>query len=229
MYTTLFPKYRGFLNNWYLRGIENLDQVVKRTDSAIFKERIKKLIKRNPEVKGEIELEINRYKENKRKFEELYGFLDKYECETKEGRNTIDDIKATVKSRISVDLDTCQKNAEEYSRAEEIDLEETKIYEYHVDSLNEANAFAKHVNSVSDTRVGKVNDNNLGIRYHKLKENAERLCKNNEKLEDMLDILKNINSSNEKLIEVVEEKIRNIVKTKNLKEESKLRSEERII
>ena len=156
----------------------------------------------------------------------MFGVLDKYKCETEDGKNAIDDIKATVKSRICADVDDCQKNAEEYGSVEYEEIKENVTCEYYFNRLKEVMDFSKNVNSTSDRRVGIVNDDNLGSVYHKLKEKAEMLGENNDRLEEMLEMLRNVNFSNEKLIKIVEEKIKNIYKVKKSKEEKEEKQDE---
>ena len=225
MYTTLFPKYRGWLNNWYLRGVENLNDVVKRTDSEIFRERIEKFSKGKISLKCDIESEIEKYSDNKRRLDELLGFLSRYKCVSEEGKRVVEDVKALVVSRKEIDInevcsfiDGCL--IEESSVVSEGSKEEIGIKEENINRIKEMMMMSKFVNSIDDS-IGIVDDNRLGEEYHRLKERAESLGADYEKLDEILEMLRDINCSNERLITIIEEKIRNIASSRTKSKDEK--------
>ena len=79
---------------------------------------------------------------------------------------------------------------------------------------------SKFVNSIDDS-IGIVDDNRLGEEYHRLKERAESLGADYEKLDEILEMLRDINCSNERLITIIEEKIRNIASSRTMSKDEK--------
>lgn len=59
------------------------------------------------------------------------------------------------------------------------------------------------------------------LEYEELKRRAEMLVKENDDLEELLESLRDVNEFNERLIKLIEEKIRNIVKSEKVNEEAR--------
>lgn len=228
MYCTLFPKYRGWLNNWCLRGVENLDEVVRITDTAIYKERIEKLTNSNLMLQGKVNRELETYKMNKQNLDELMKCLKGYDFKTSEGKRVLDEIRLLIEERKEIDIDRISSDVTTLLKEDDgeqgkpdgenkndADISSTGK---NLNRARELMDFVKLVNSSSDI-VGKVNDSNLGLEYHMLKEKAEMLSKEHDRLEECLEELENVNSLNEKLIRTIKERITDIVKVEKDKEE----------
>lgn len=100
MYTTLFPKYKEWLDIDYA---DNFDEKVRVVDSEIYKEKIPKLVEKNDICKKALKEEFEKYKENEKKLEELEEYLSGFKCENDDGINAIESIKVEVNSRLTVD------------------------------------------------------------------------------------------------------------------------------
>lgn len=105
MYSTLFPKYKEWLDAEYTDKLEDRIKVV---DSEIYKSRIMKLTGRNSIFIATVKEEFERYKENKKKLEELEEYLSSFECETDDGKNAANSIRTEVTSRLIVDEESVE-------------------------------------------------------------------------------------------------------------------------
>ena len=170
MYTTLFPKYKEWLDIDYA---DNFDEKVRVVDSEIYKEKIPKLVEKNDICKKALKEEFEKYKGNEKKLEELEEYLSGFKCENDDGINAIESIKVEVNSRLTVD----EENIESV-----------------LDSTN-----------LKDSNV-EPND----LSYEELKEKTERLTAEVDRIEDLIELLREVNISNGILIENIRNKIKEI-------------------
>lgn len=173
MYSALFPKYKDWLDHYYLNGKDNFVEKVRVVDSEIYKSRLFKFGGKNPLLKMTIEEELRRYRSNNDKLDFFSEYLNSYEFESKEGENAVQGIKKTVDSKLVID-----------------DSDVRKI-------LNECDIEV-------DYRVIKE------LSYEELKSLADKVIDETDKLEELLENLKNVNAFNNKLIFEIEEMIKKI-------------------
>ena len=185
MYSTLFPKYKEWLDGYYLGCENNLDERIRIIDSEFYKTRLIKICERNQELKEMIENEFEVYRSNKTKLEDLNEFLSAYDCVTDAGKSVIDDIRNSIDSKRVIDEESAASAIENC----DIDI---------------------------DVDEGELN----GLSYEELKRRYDKVIDENDRLEEILEVLRNVNILDAKLVIEIEDKIMNIVRPREQEERS---------